>query len=66
MTINDELRAEIIAAVEAADLHSPEHVGDLVIDAAERGEDWRARLAQCMRADRDDGSTGSLWEVVNI
>ena len=64
MTMTDELRAEIVAAVEAANLHWPEQVCDLVIDAAERGEDWRARLAECIRADPYDGPPASLWEVI--
>lgn len=47
VTITEAIRAEIIAAVEAADLESPEQVADLCIDAAEHGRDWRAVLAKC-------------------
>ena len=41
-------RDEIIAAIEAAALVSPEQVADLCIDAAEHGRDWRAVLARAV------------------
>lgn len=53
-TIPDDLRAEIVAAVEAADLESPEQVADLAIDAAEHGRDWQAVIARAVEIDRTD------------
>jgi hypothetical protein len=46
--ITEELRAEIVAAVEAAGLTNPEQVCDWVLDAARRGENWRAELARAV------------------
>ena len=45
--LTEEELAEIIAAIEAADLESPEQVADLCIDVASDGGDWRAKLAAC-------------------
>jgi hypothetical protein len=43
--ISDELRSEIVATVEAADVCCEEQVCDMVLAAAERGDDWQATLA---------------------
>lgn len=58
--ITSELRNEIIAAVEASGVSSPESVCDWVIDAAANGKEWRAELARAVAADHPDGcSCGS-------
>ena len=49
--MNDDLRNEIIEAVEAADVCCPEQVCDMVLAVAERGEDWQAELARAKAAD---------------
>lgn len=50
--LSEELRAEIVAAIEAADLESPEQVSDWVLDAAENGGDWKAELDKAIATDR--------------
>lgn len=44
-------RTEIIAAVEASGVSCPEQVCDWVLDAAEKGNDWRAELAKAVAND---------------
>ena len=51
LEISESVRNEIIAAVEAADLCCPSQVIDVLIDRAERGEDWRAELARVVAND---------------
>ena len=51
--ISTELRNEIIAAVEASGVSSPEQVCDWVLDAAANGRDWRAEIAAAVAADRN-------------
>lgn len=50
--LSEELRAKIVAAIEASDLESPEQVADWVLDAAENGGDWKAELAKAIATDR--------------
>ena len=50
--ISDELRNEIIAAVESANVSSPAEVCDWVLDAAASGQDWRAELARAVDQDQ--------------
>ena len=52
--MNDDLRNEIIEAVEAADVCCPEQVCDIVLAAAERGEDWQAALAKAKDVDASE------------
>lgn len=52
--ITEELRNEIITAIEAANLESPEQVADMVLEVAETGGDWRAKLAACVVNDDDE------------
>ena len=51
MTINETTREEIIDAVTAADLCSPEIVCDAVLAVANAGGDWRAELAKAVAND---------------
>lgn len=51
--ISTELRAEIIAAVEAANVTIPEQVCDWALDAAANGRDWQAEIASAVAADRN-------------
>jgi hypothetical protein len=44
-------RDEIQAALEAADLCSPEQVGDALLAVANAGGDWRAELAKAIAND---------------
>ncbi len=48
--MTEEQKAEIVSAVESADLANPEIVCDFVLDIAERGGDWRAELAKASSA----------------
>jgi hypothetical protein len=43
--ISDELRSKIVVAVAAANVCCEEQVCDMVLAAAERGDDWQAALA---------------------
>lgn len=63
MYMNDELRAEIIAAIEAANPCSPEEVADMVLEVAETGGDWRAKLAECVANDADTEITEYTLEM---
>lgn len=51
--LTDDLRNELVAAIDAADLESPEQVADLVLSvAAESGREAAlARLDECKRVD---------------
>jgi hypothetical protein len=49
--VSDELRDEISAAIDAADLVAPEQVADLCYDAAASGCDWKPVLARCVAND---------------
>jgi hypothetical protein len=75
MTVNEiseELRAELVALVEAADLESPEQVCDWVLDAAERGG-RDAAIAELERAnppcralDRIEAATAETQQEADI
>jgi hypothetical protein len=51
ITVPDELHEEIIEAVAAADLCSPEQVCDAVLGVANAGGDWKAELAKAIAND---------------
>jgi len=48
---NETTREEIIDAVTAADLCSPEQVCDAVLAVANAGGDWRVELAKAIARD---------------
>lgn len=52
--MNDDLRNEIIEAVESADVCCPEQVCDMVLAAAQRGDDWQAELAKAKASDANE------------